>query len=555
MKKESETEQYQLWGGEMKHSFLQQRVMVLSLVIISGILFASCSTAPGTSSSTDIQEEETTAVEEVKTADVLYAYLEEFKSGKGMKDTYESTLIAGSNPFADLKFADEQSRTAMQTGMNRIKYEINNTTIVPDTESAECDVTITVLDVLKIKSDLEDKEGGLYYDSFMNAIQAEDAPVKTYDIKLVMSFDADKNEWKISNSPLFVGVFAKPYTKLVFDQDYSAASAALDSFMTALIQSDTKTIDSLCSGLSSSDFFPQDEFELLLTQAIYSAAKYSVTSQPQGTANEVDIVLSLTLPDMDANYIEAYNDVDLVARSLKPAIVETLQGTLEKDAAYTYRKAFYTELASRLKETDALQNTYEVRFTLTFDNKAQTWSITAAQTERLLKDFISGYDPLLDLSAQHLQIAIESASAALLQEGTIDQTQQGDVNNYFIYVLIPETGDPFANITTSGWKDPSTGSDVTGYDSKADTALMYVLILSSDWGDLTGRIEWYNQNASVMFYEEDFSYNYLEGVQTIYAVYPPEENPKIGWLSPDTYKVIIYLSDGSILAESTVIVT
>jgi|GEM_PF-1128915 len=536
----------------MKQSFLQQRVMVLSLVIIFGILFASCSTVPLTSSSTEVPEEETTAVEEVKTAEALYAYLEEFKSGKVMEEGYESPLIAGSNPFADLKFADEQSRTAMQTGMDRIKYEVKNMTVVPDTESAECDVTITALDVIKIQSDLENKEGGLYYDSFMTAIQAQEAPVKTYDIKLVMNFNADKNEWKISNSPLFVGVFAKPYTKLVFDKDYSAASAALDSFMTALIQSDTKTIDSLCSGLSSSDFFPQDEFELLLSQAIYSAAKYSVSSQPQGTANEVDIVLSLTMPDMDANYIEAYNDVDLVARSLKPAIVETLQGTLEKDAPYTYRKAFYTELASRLKEPDALQNTYEVRFTLTYDKKAQTWSITSAQTERLLKDFLSGYDPLLDLSAQHLQTAIESASAALYQEGTIDQTQQGDVNNYFIYVLIPETGDPFANITTSGWKDPSTGSDVTGYDSKADTALSYVLILSSDWGDFTGRIEWYNQNASVMFYEEDFSYNYMEGVQAIYAVYPPEENPKIGWLSSDTYKVIIYLSDGSILAESTV---
>lgn len=536
----------------MKFSFLQQRVRVLSLVIISGILFASCSTTPFTSSSTEIPEEETTAAEEVKTADVLYAYLEEFKGGEVMEDGYESTLIAGSNPFADLKFADEQSRTAMQTGMERIKYEIKNMTVVPDTESAECDVAITALDVLQIQSDLEDKEGGLYYDSFMTAIQAEEAPVKTYDIKLVLSFDTDKNEWKISNSPLFVGVFAKPYTKLVFDQDYSAASAALDSFMTALIQSDTKTIDSLCSGMSSSDFFPQDEFELLLSREIYSAAKYSVSSQPQGTGNEVDIVLSLTMPDMDANYIEAYNDVDMVAQSLKPAIVETLQGTLEKDAAYTYRKAFYTELASRLKETDALQNTYEVRFTLTLDEKAQTWSITSAQTERLLKDFLSGYDPLLDLSAQHLQIAIESAAAELYQEGTIDQTQQGDVINYFIYVLIPETGDPFANITTSGWKDPSTGNDVTGYDSKADTALIYVLILSSDWGDFTGRIEWYNQNASVMFYKEDFSYNYMEGVQAIYAVYPPEENPKIGWLSPDTYKVIIYLSDGSILAETTV---
>ncbi|MEI8201222.1 MAG: hypothetical protein WCG21_14270 [Eubacteriales bacterium] len=539
----------------MKHSFLQQRVMVLSLVIISGILSASCSTTTVISSSTEIKEEETAAVEEVKTADVLYAYLEEFKGGKVMQDTYESKLIAGSNPFVDLKFADDQSRTAMQAGMNRIKYEVKDITLVPDKESAECDVAITALDVLKIQSNLEDKEGGLYYDSFITAIQAEDAPVKTYDIKIVLSFDAGENEWKISNSPLFVGVFAKPYTKLVFDQDYSAASAALDSFMTALKQNDTKTIDLLCSGLSSSDFFPQDEFELLLSRAIYSAVKYSVSSQPQGTAKEVEIVLSLTMPDMDANYIEAYNDVDLVARSLKPAIVETLQGTLEKDAAYTYRKAFFTELASRLMGTDALQNTYEVRFTLTLDEQTQTWRITSAQTERLLKDFLTGYDPLLDLSAQHLQIAIESASAALLQEGTIDQTQQGDVNNYFIYVLIPETGDPFANITTTGWKDPSTGNDVAGYNSKTDTALMYVLMLSSDWGDFTGRIEWYNQNASIMFYQEDFSYNHMEGVQAIYAVYPPEENPKIGWLSPDTYKVVIYLSDGSILAESTVIVS
>lgn len=536
----------------MKHSFLQQRLMVLSLVIISGIFFASCSASPAAALSTDIPKEATKAAEEVKAADTLHAYLDEFQGGKVMDEGYVSTLIAGSNPFGDLKFADENSRTALKTGLGSIKYEIKDITVEPDMESASCNITITALDIQQIQSELKNKEGGLYFDSFMTVLKAEDAPVKTYDIKLALRLDSAKKEWVVTNSSLFVGIFAKPYTKLVFDQDYSAASAVLDSFMKALIQGDTKTIDSLCRGLSSDDFFPQDEFELLLARAIYSAAKYTVSIQPQATGNEVGIVLSLTMPDMDANYIKAYNDIDMVAQSLKPAIVETLQKTLEKDAAYTYRKAFYTDLASKLKEADALQNTYDVRFTLALDEKTREWGITYAQTERLLKNCLSGYDPLLDLSAQHLKTAIESAAAALCQEGTIDQTQQGDVNNYFIYVLIPETGDPFSHITTSGWKDPSTGSDVTGYDSKADTALMYVLILSSDWGDFTGRIEWYNRNASVMFYKEDFSYNYMEGVRAIYAVYPPEENPKIGWLSPDTYKVVIYLSDGSILAESTV---
>jgi len=539
----------------MKNSFLQQRMMVLSLVITSGILCASCFSAPLTSSSAEITAEVTTAVEEVKAADVLHAYLVEFQGGDVMEEGYVSTLAAGSNPFDDLKFADEQSRAALKAGLNKTKYEVKNISMDPGTESAACDVAITAPDIMQIQSNLEDRDGGLYYDSFIAALKEEDAPVKTYDVTLTLGLNSDNSKWMITNSSLFVGVFAKPYTKLVFDQDYSAASEALDSFMTALIQSDTKTIDSLCSGLSSGDFFPQDEFELLLAQVIYSAAEYSVSSQPQGTVSEVDIVLSLTMPDMDANYIEAYNDVDMVAQSLKPAIVETLLGTLEKDAAYTYRKAFYTELALRLKETDALQNTYDVKFTLTLNEKTQQWEITSAQKERMLKDFLSGYDPLLDLSIQHLQTAIESASAQLYQEGTIDQTQEGDVNDYFIYVLIPETGDPFTNITTSGWKDPSTGKDVTGYDSKADTALLYVFILSSDWGDFTGRIEWYNQNASVMFYNEEFSYNYLEGVQAIYAVYPPEENPKIGWLSPDTYKVVIYLSDGSILSEASITVS
>ena len=539
----------------MKHSFLQQQVMVLSLVIISGILCASCLSALVTSSSAEKPLEVTMAAEEVKAADVLQAYLEEFQSGKPMEEGYVSTLSAGSNPFEDMKFADEQSRTAMKAGLNKIKYTVKNINMDPGTESAACDAAITALDIKQIQSNLEGKDGGLYYDSFITALKAEDTPVMSYDITLALSLDSDNNEWMITNSSLFVGVFAKPYTKLVFDQDYSAASAVLDSFMTALIHSDTKTIDSLCSVLSSGDFFPQDEFELLLAQAIYSAAEYSVSSQLQGTGSEADIVLSLTMPDMDANYINAYNDVDMVAQSLKPAIAGTLQGTLEKDAAYTYRKAFYTELASRLKAADVLLNTYNVRFTLSLDKKTRTWGITSVQTERLLKDFLSGYDPLLDLSIQHLQTAIESAAAQLYQEGTIDQTQQGDVNNYFIYVLIPETGDPFANITTSGWKNLTTGKDVTGYNSKADTALMYAFMLSSDWGDLTGRIEWYNQNASEMFYKEDFSYNYMEGVQVIYAVYPPEENPKIGWLSPDTYKVVIYLSDGSILAEASITVS
>lgn len=67
----------------------------------------------------------------------------------------------------------------------------------------------------------------------------------------------------------------------------------------------------------------------------------------------------------------------------------------------------------------------------------------------------AGYDPLLDLTTQHLQIAIENAAEELFQEGSINQQQQGDINNYFLD-------------------------------------------------------------------------DYMSGILGVYAVYPPEENPKIG---------------------------
>jgi len=244
-----------------------------------------------------------------------------------------------------------------------------------------------------------------------------------------------------------------------------------------------------------------------------------------------------------------------VADSLKPAILNTLQEDDATDAAYIYRSAFYSELALRFGEAAAYTDTYDVQFSLTFDKETQKWSISSVPTELMLLDTVTGYDPLLDLTEQHLQIAIEQAADELYQAGSIDQQQQGDVVSYFLYVLIPDTIDPFANITTTGWKAPATGEDVTSYDSSVDAQMMYVLILSSDWGDFDGHIAWYDQDASVILYEEDFSYNYMDGIPAIYAVYPPEENPSLGWISADTYKVVISLSDGSVLAESTIEVT
>lgn len=105
-----------------------------------------------------------------------------------------------------------------------------------------------------------------------------------------------------------------------------------------------------------------------------------------------------------------------------------------------------------------------------------TWRVTKAQTERLLKEVISGYDPLTDLTEQHLQIAIEKASGELCQEGVIDLEQQGDINSYFLGVLIPPKGDPFGNIQVSGWTDPATGSPVQSYDSTRDAALLPTIV-------------------------------------------------------------------------------
>jgi len=532
----------------MKNVFSHHRMVVLLFSLLCSFSLSSCtfSFAPRTSSS-DMKKDRESDVR-----DAILAYFDEVQGGRLLDAGYTSKFFSGSNPFHDLKFADEQSRAAMQAGMDRISCEANAVTLDSGNKSAECELTITVPNVARIRTDLEEKEDGFYYPSFAKALMEKEAPMKDYEVVFALKMDPEKNAWVIENIPVFAGILKGQYEKLTYDTDYSAALDTVNSLIAALGQSDTGTIDAVCSGISSLDFFPQDEWGLLLAQAIYSRISYTVKNDPQGTDNGVDIDISLTMPDMDANYIEAYNDVLMVQKALKPAILSTIQGTSDKEPAYTYRSAFFTELASRLLNPDALTITFDVRFSLVLDEKTQNWSITSAQTERLLRTALAGYDPLLDLTPQHLQTAIENAAEELFQEGSINQQQQGDINNYFLDVLMPEAGDPFAGITTSGWKDPATGSAVESYNSQEDAAMMYVQKLSSDWSDFTGHIEWYNQNTSVKFYEEDFSYDYMSGILGVYAVYPPEENPKIGWLKPDTYKVIIYLSDGSVLSESTV---
>ena len=531
----------------MKHLLSRYSLLFIIYTVLICLALSACSSSSGTASSAVLQKHR----EDVE--NTIEACFDELQGGDLIDSGYESEILADGNSFKDLAFPDEQCRTAMQTGMRLVTYDIKSTDIDSKYESAVCYVTFTAPDVRKIQLDLEEREDGLYYESFINAISNKEAPVREYDISLILQYDTNNEEWIIEDSSAIAALLGEPYTELVFDEKYYKAQEVIDSLMAALAAGDYETVDILCRDMDSSSFYPQDEFGLLLANAIYSSAEYTVNGTSQGTDTQVNMSVSITLPDMDANYIEAINDVDMVTQALKPAVLSIFEGGTGSEAGYAYRQAFYTELASRQKSETAFRISYDLDFLLTYDEEIENWRIASVQTERMLGETIEGYDPLFDLTEQHLQTAIEKASAELYGEGTIDQQQQGDINSYLYYVLIPEEGDPFANIKVTGWTDPSTGNPVEGYDSKADAALMYVLLMSSDWGDCTGHIEWYYQNAAVLLYEEDFTYT--AGSQGIFAVYPPEEDPHVGWLLTDTYKVIIYLSDGSVLAESTVAVS
>ena len=401
------TMSFTLSEGSMKNVFSHHRLVVLLFSVLCSFSLSSCTFlfAPRTSSSSDIKKDRESDVR-----DTILAYFDEVQGGRLLGAGYDSKLLIGSNPFHDLKFADEQSRAAMQAGIDSIFCEANAVTLDSGNESAECELTITAPDVARIRSDLEEKEGGFYYPSFAKALMEKDAPMKEYEVVFALKMDPDGNAWVIDNTSVFAGILEGQYEKLTYDTDYSAALITVNTLIAALGQSDTETIDAVCSGISSLDFFPQDEWGLLLAQAIYSRTSYTVKNDPQGTDNGVDIDISLTMPDMDANYIEAYNDAQIVQKALKPAILSTIQGTSDKEPAYTYRSAFFTELASRLLSPDALTITFDVRFSLIVDEQTQNWRITSAQTERLLSTALAGYDPLLDLTTQHLQIAIENAA-------------------------------------------------------------------------------------------------------------------------------------------------
>ena len=512
-----------LWEENMKNFTIFKSVLIFAFAVVCSISITSCSSATQTSSFATTQNDPGEVIE-----NTLKAYFDEVRGGGVIDTDYTSELFAGSNPFADLVFQNEQTRTAMQTGLAQVTYDLISTDTDKKEESAECEITVSAPDIARIEDDLRDSEGGVYYDSFIMAIHNKDVPRKEFDIGLILNYDANNEEWMIQDFSEFAEILGTPYTQIVFDFKYSAAADTVYSLMEALAKGDTAAVDALCSDLDSTDFFPENERERLVAQAIYSRAVYTVESEPQGTDTQVDMVISLTLPDMDANYIEAYNDADMVSESLKPAILGTVHSGIGDGASDACRLAFYTALAEKMKSAEALLITYDVSFSLTFDAVSGTWHVTSAQTERLLRAAISGYDPLYDITKQHLQNAIEKASAELCEEGEIDLEQQGDINNYFLDVLIPPQGDPFGNIQVSGWTDPSTGSPVQSYDSATDAALMYVVLMSSDWGDCTGHIEWYSQNASVLLYEEDFTFT--AGSQGVFAVYPPEEDPPIRWL-------------------------
>ena len=143
---------------------------VLSLIISAILLVACFASCGGTHAS----------------AKALDGYLAPLKSGD-----FDEAVILSQNPFAD------ESLELLEAMYKNFDYKIGDVTVKDG--FADVAVSITMTDIGKVFSDYLAKamsEGNVTEEMFYDMLLAEDAPIKTFDIKVNMY--EMSGEWVLS---------------------------------------------------------------------------------------------------------------------------------------------------------------------------------------------------------------------------------------------------------------------------------------------------------------------------------------------------------------------
>lgn len=508
-------------------SFSVRRVLAAAAVTLSGcMLLSSCNLFNDR------------AGEEIKKS--VESYMDDLGSKSFSDNGYESDY-AEDTPFADLSFDDEEVQEAMNVGLREMSYEIEAIHGKSSDGKGTCDLVVTCVDIEDVLADFDGT--GYDFDTLKKAIKSKDAPTKDEKITLDLVYDKGSKIWKISDTEPLTEILGNPYLDVKFGPAAGDPTVAVTAFMTALASGDADLIDSFSSYYDHTYFFNDDESEKAIQMLFYGQAKYEVLAV---TADDysAQVKLSLQLVDIQSIMNSLSTDSEFIKDVIKPILLASIRGT-DEDAAYSEAMDVAAQILSdKITAADAPVLTSEGTFEMSLSEDSKSWVIDVVPAE--LYNIDVEYQ---DMSDSSYYDAVIYALEELVQEG---QITQDEYNAYAASLQSPDgtsydSASVLADIYYQGWYDYDQGSFVDSYPSST-TTLEYNLEFYNSWSGLVIYYDFYNANGSTLCFTSTTSVD-----EYLYAAASLVMDDGSA-LPSDTYKVVMYLADGTILGESDVTV-
>lgn len=506
-------------------------IEIVSLIMACVFVLTSCGQMSGSKAGKDIQK-------------IVEAYLDEIADGTFAEEEYESDY-ATDNPFSDVTFADEAVIPIMQGAFEKIEFDVADAEGDEDEEEGTCDVVLTAVSVDEV---IDEMEEGFTAEDLEAAILDKDAPTEEFEVTLDVEYDADEEEWLISDTSEIAEILAEPYSEVSFAPLLGDPMDTLNTYLTALAAGDTDTIDQYSLTYSSMMMFEDGEASDL-RKAFYGAVSFDPDGDAVISDDETSLTGTLTYPDAQAITDAVFGDTETMALVMKEYVYALLNGLDTVALEEEMNQAVDEEAIVYLNDA-AYYLTETVTFEFVSADGVDNWIISYVPEQ--LFTFPDGPSESEDL----LVTIMSRSGKMLLDEGSITL----EVYN----ALLSELGissvsgeDLKADASMISWWDFNLGEYVTGYDSTTTYQIGADILFGQDWTEQDVQLlyVWYGDDGTTYL---DTLYGTMElnidGDCYSYCDFPAEENA-LTTMAPGIYWVYVYAPDYTLIDQSSVEVT
>lgn len=473
---------------------------------------------------------------------VVTSYLDDMKSGKFSNNGYVSEF-AGDASFADLTFADDDMIQMMDAGLLRIEYTVDQAKGSVKYGEGICDITVTAVDLEAALLSLEDQT--LKPDSLLSLIEDEDVPIKEYQISLDMVYDSNDKAWLVLHTAPLALILGHPYTKIFFGPAAGSPTNIINTFITALSEGDTAAIDLISPNITSATFFDDNENSKNLQQKFYSEISYEIRDEPSVEDIYAYVDITLTMPDLIKIKNQIANDLEFMAGMQKPYLLTIIRGEDSTVAKEQSMKVYNNKLEEIFSSASVPVITYDAVFVVEANKETGKWVLSDIPPE------LCSINPEPDESEELYGQAALLALDMLLAEGSINDATYDEFAAYYKDggTTIPTEMTLATDVNYFYWYDYKLEKQVDNYISATTALIEFNIYFNKTWPGTKIYTVWYNGDGTRVYTTMDYTMDEDDLSYVTYIV--PAEGE---YMPPDTYRVVLSLKDGTLIADESVTV-